>query len=201
MPYSAVDPTLLILAAVVLAFGALGAYLVLAGWRERHSPRWLRGISACSGCLLLGFAGAAALLILGEMIWHRHPRESLSRVVCITNLNQVGRAMLMYAGDNDERTPHAQWADAYAPYAEDVWICPAEGGLYSYAFSSGLLGKPLPEQGRTIAAFDAAVGVNGVASPSEAHYRHNDSAIFLYTDGLVRTLDEGDDPTQPPDPR
>src|SRR4030042_6898394 len=53
-------------------------------------------------------AGIACLmLILLVPVLFARPREQAARRVCMANLARIGKAMLAYAGDNDEELPRA----------------------------------------------------------------------------------------------
>ncbi|MEM6655371.1 MAG: type II secretion system protein, partial [Planctomycetota bacterium] len=66
-------------------------------------------------------------------------RESARRLMCASNLSQLGKAMLMYADVNDGRFPEVEhaanqtsWLESLAPYTEDaeqigvLGLCPSD---------------------------------------------------------------------------
>jgi len=89
------------------------------------------------------------------------------RAECAGNMRQIGMAMLMYAGENNNRLPKTSfgntlgdtWIDSIAPYLNDVdevRICPADplgeerlaAGGTSYIVNSFLFIPPTDNRGR-----------------------------------------------------
>ena len=82
----------------------------------------------CSGGFtlveLLVVIGVIALLIGLLLPVIGRVRAQANRAVCLSNIKQLGQAILMYCNDNDEYFPTCGWWDeglAYKPYPED-WV-------------------------------------------------------------------------------
>jgi hypothetical protein len=73
---------------------------------------------------LLVVIGIVALLIAILLPVLSRARAQANRVACLSNIKQLGTALLMYCNDNDEYFPTCAWWDeglAYRPYPED-WV-------------------------------------------------------------------------------
>lgn len=117
---------------------------------------------------------------------------------CLSNLKQMGLAILQYAQDHDEVLPHAdKWCEEIFPYMKNdqLFICPERPDLEcGYAFNAALSGLPLgaiAEPAQTIILFDSDQGrKNGsayqTAMPKPG--RHNGGNNVSYVDGHVKWL-------------
>ena len=88
------------------------------------SPEPRRSPSAFTLIELLVVIGIIALLIAILLPALSKARSQANRVACLSNIKQLGNALLMYCNDNDEYFPTCGWWDdglAYKPYAED-WV-------------------------------------------------------------------------------
>jgi prepilin-type N-terminal cleavage/methylation domain-containing protein len=73
---------------------------------------------------LLVVIGVIAVLIGILLPVLSRARAQANRVACLSNIKQLGTAILMYCNDNDGYFPTCAWWDdglAYMPYAED-WV-------------------------------------------------------------------------------
>lgn len=115
------------------------------------------------------------------------------REQCRTKLKSVATALIMYAADNDDFLPLANWTDAAEPYARgsaDVFRCSAvAAGNYGYAFHEALLGAQTTASGSpgtTPMVFDSSLltrnAVSAYALPNPP--RHG-SGVTAYLDGHV----------------
>ncbi len=114
---------------------------------------------------------------------HQGPRAS-----CLSNLRQLGTAVMMLVQDHDER--YALRADrtkaALTPYlkSQAVFRCPAvTGGTPSYSFNPALQGISLsrvkvPHQ--TVMFYEGSKGVLA--------FRHNNQTNICYADGHVKAV-------------
>lgn len=102
----------------------------------------------------------AIIAILSSILFpvFAQAREKARQSVCLSNLRQVGLAMMLYAQDYDEAMPNAQWIgpaafppnwsfgpssrDLLEPYVKnnDVFICPSDTELSAMLVRS--TGKP-----------------------------------------------------------
>jgi prepilin-type N-terminal cleavage/methylation domain-containing protein/prepilin-type processing-associated H-X9-DG protein len=128
----------------------------------------------------------AIISILASMLFpaFSRARESARKVVCISNLKQVGLGIMMYKQDYDEMFPtgHPCWASTQAtlppgeflidvvnPYIKStqVWDCPSWKGLISGAYNGSYnfltddpsTGANDPQNGNNV------IGVPGVLLP------------------------------------
>ena len=117
---------------------------------------------------------------------------------CLSNLKQLGLAMMMYASDYDERFPPAEsWSDALMPYIKNsaVFACPTdEGHEHSYAYNQALSGKSLAEVQRpaeTVLLFESDAGEKSAADAGSswpATPRHDGMTGVAYSDGHCKMM-------------
>jgi hypothetical protein len=173
--------------AAFVAVSGYGAWLIRWAWVRREQSGFVRALAAMVGLVL--FAGVP--LALFWPITTRCPVSPNARAICITNMNRLSRAMLMYAGDNDERTPLSNWGITVAPYAQPSdFACPFLADDYGYAVNDTLVGAGLGEfvAHNTALLFDGPGGKNSIGDRSSIRWRHDvDRAVFGYTDGHVQT--------------
>jgi prepilin-type N-terminal cleavage/methylation domain-containing protein len=97
-------------------------------------------------------------------------KEKAARIACISNMKQLGLAMVMYTGDNNDMMPWCQWHNGYGPSwlympyngnAPDPWITVGrslidntnempyvvQGVYYPYLRSRPVYYCPLDKQG------------------------------------------------------
>ncbi len=128
----------------------------------------------------------AIISILASMLFpaFSRARESARKVVCISNLKQVGLGIMMYKQDYDEMFPtgHPSWAstispapagefliDVVDPYIKStqVWDCPSWKGIVSGAYNGSYnfltddpsTGANDPQNGNNV------IGVPGILLP------------------------------------
>lgn len=74
-----------------------------------------------------------------------------NRLLCASNLHQLGMAMLLYASENDDKYPEAdKWCDLIMPYIDDDHLFRCKGsdairGESSYAFNKNVADKKIAE--------------------------------------------------------
>lgn len=115
---------------------------------------------------------------------------------CLSNLKQLGLAVLQYAQDHDETLPSAdKWQDELLPYLknEQAFRCPVAPELEcGYAFNAALSGLPLAQienPAEMIVIFESAQGVrNASGRPEALAKRHNEGGNVAYVDGHVKWL-------------
>ena len=91
-------------------------------------------------------------------------RGQAQQAACLSNLKQIGLALLMYTQDHDEDLPAENWVEEVLPYLNNrqLFICPSrEGILVGYAFNEALLGANLADiaaPAETVLAFESNIG-------------------------------------------
>lgn len=153
----------------------------------------------------------AALLGVGlvlHIILHAPvPCCSWGRPSCLSNMRQLGLAVLLYARDYDDRLPARDWQDVLAPYLErlgqeapiirgmplsrkrvqDVFQCPQDATPHtdSYAYNRFLAAHSLDEfhqsnrdDSRTVMLYEVENG--------EVAFRHNGGTNILTVDSHAR---------------
>ncbi len=126
-----------------------------------------------------------------------------AQMTCLSNLKQLGLALMMYTTDYDGRMPPAdKWCDLTMPYVknEEVYKCPSAEGPWSYAMNyklSRLNEASIASPAETISLFetmpcrknawdDARGALPGatLANPP----RHNGWNNYAFVDGHAKSL-------------
>jgi prepilin-type N-terminal cleavage/methylation domain-containing protein/prepilin-type processing-associated H-X9-DG protein len=151
----------------------------------------------------------AIISILASMLMpvFARARAKARQTACLSNMAQIGKAMLMYTQDYDEIFPlgEAPWWDGVFAYTRNRQIlrCPERGDLdigYGMNFAaSGLSQGSFWDTASKILLADANkispvtmwwvndAGVNPVAAgDNPAAPRHNDGANYVFADGHVK---------------
>lgn len=172
-----------------LAIIGAGIWLVWFAWSSSGSTgaRVVAGVSGCAIMSLVGLGIPVAILypvFLGA-------REAATRTACVANMNNIGKAFLMYAGDNNKRMPLRGWCDAISGYVGDrsTYACPEFRDPYGYTLHTKMPGLDTTtvNRGTTIAAFDGLGGKDSVGDFSQMAFRHRGNvAVIGYVDGHVR---------------
>ncbi|MFQ5808580.1 MAG: DUF1559 domain-containing protein [Armatimonadota bacterium] len=123
-------------------------------------------------------------------------REKARQTACLSNINQLGMACIMYATDNDGQLPTAVDAqgfhDAIFPYAlnEGLFKCPSAPDEQGYAFNPNLAGvniEELPEPMNTPMLWEAGAQPGGLPPvPGTTTGRHNGSDNVAFVDGHAK---------------
>ena len=80
----------------------------------------------------------AALAVFAAILFpvFGRAKEKAQATACLSNVRQLGMAVLMYAADHEERLPEADsWKDAIAEYVGDneaLFTCPVTGQRYIF---------------------------------------------------------------------
>ena len=140
---------------------------------------------------------AILILVLGPA-FESTDRGSAKRIMCLSNLKRLGRALESYSSDYDERLPFApSWMSATLHYEKnfDYYHCPAlpTADGFGYAFNSSLsrvkwLEVEAPAE--TIELYDSTDlrknACDAVTSlPATSRHQWNNVA---YLDGHAKTL-------------
>ena len=147
-------------------------------------------IAGC-GCLLLIIPILAAILF---PVFSR-ARDEARTANCISNLKQIGTAMMMYANDYNDVWPSKEnWCDALKPYAHKttVFECPALPGMKGGYACNALLSKwttnDIKSPEATILAFDARGGWNMAGGIELVAMRHRGMANAVFANGQSMPL-------------
>jgi peroxiredoxin Q/BCP len=109
----------------------------------------------------------ACLVLYTVFVTGPSSRHTLSgRIVCGSHMSALGKAILVYANDNDGRFPTpAKWCDLLIENADvipEMFICPQSGTVYgesSYAMNVNLVGKKIDEVSPdTVLLFETDLG-------------------------------------------
>lgn len=153
-----------------------------------------------------------AMIVLVILPPLRAAREKARRTSCMCNLKQIGLAVRLYSGDNQQRFPtditwttKASWALLTNRYqtSHRTWTCPSDTGIASCGATSGLVPNPFTAnlvsyayggfgltestQPDTPIACDRTSGeVTGVTPYTSNEWTHqSDGGNVLFADGHV----------------
>jgi serine/threonine-protein kinase len=110
---------------------------------------------------------AVIVLSLVGIAWKpiQQAREKARQAICISNLRDLGMAVMQYCQDYDERMPLAyNWADAVYPYFRrwDGYQCPSRKNLkIGYAYNRHLNGismEQISQPTETVCLFESNLG-------------------------------------------
>jgi len=110
------------------------------------------------------------------------------RMICSTNLSRLGKAMLVYGGDNDDEFPTAdKWCDLLLQYVdtEEYFVCPSGGeGRCHYAINANL--EPYGPPG-IVLLFETKGGWNQFGGPEILTFENHkgEGCNILFNDGHV----------------
>jgi len=166
-----------------------GVFVVKWGVENNGSPSWLRGICITIGSALL-LIGVALPFVLYPVFLGA--REASGRTACLSNVNQIAKALQMYAADNDDRLPLARnWADAIHEYHGSTWTCKESNADYAYSLNRSLAAKPYssfnPEKD-VVLLFEAEGWRNSVGGIDDVSYRHDEVAAFSFVSGTAKAI-------------
>ncbi len=149
------------------------------------SQKWIIiGVVAGAAFILL-----AALAVLAAILFpvFGRAREKAEATACLSNVKQLGLALMMYAGDHEGRLPEANsWEEAIAEYVGDneaVFTCPTTG--QGYIFNEALSGvdlKDLDNPQEIPMLWEPALGTG--AGP------HLGQFVVCYADGHATMVDK-----------
>ena len=143
-------------------------------------------------------AAFAVLVTIGTayFLLAPRPRQYFPRTACFSNVKQLAFASVMYADDNDDRLPLAEWETALLAYAKhgELFRCPfpkeaRREDRKAYAMNAHLLGRRLDRDPALALVFDSdqsgpdalSVHLRPVAGD-----RHQDVLTVGYADGHVK---------------
>jgi len=173
-------------AVVGLIMGIAGLNKInLSGGRFTGKGLAIGGIcvSACSlifWCLAVTMAGSHIKIT--------------SRVLCTSNLKQLGLALEQYRYDNGSFPEAATWCDAIKPATQNIeklFICPSDTASTtrcSYVFNRNLSGRQVSGNNDIVVLYEVAgVGwnANGCLEMIEKGLPHKEGCNILFKDGHV----------------
>ncbi len=137
-------------------------------------------------------------------------REHARGLASLSNLRQIGLALIMYAQSNGGRLPDADgWVDAILPqwddvkdkgfHAEALFRDPTapESEPWNYAFNRALSGVRLADikdPAATVLVFESVAGVKNAADMGQSlprPGRHSGGDYFVFADGHAKWLPDG----------
>lgn len=141
-------------------------------------------------------------------------REHARGLASLSNLRQIGLALIMYAQEHGGRLPDADgWVDALLPqwsdvkdkgfHAEALFRDPTapEEEPWNYAFNRALSGVRLDDikdPAATVMVFESTAGVKNAADTGQSlprPGRHAGGDYFVFTDGRAKWLPDGAKPS------
>ena len=156
------------------------------GPAEPINRGWRIGRQQHIGLLLLMIPLVA---ILAAVVWpllFPKPMRWPNRLICDSNLKQIGLALIIYSDENDDTLPPAgTWQQTLAEYVPDVEVltCPTTGK--PYLFNDNLAGKILSKianQDQVVLAWDPPA--------DDGRPPHGGGFNVVFLDGHTRWLDE-----------
>jgi len=143
--------------------------------------------------------GTLLLIQIGAVVYtwwdgEQAQRRRTAPLECLSNVKQMGLAMMQYEQDNDSTMPPAStWADSLKPYDKFVkFHCPMARNAYGYAMNASLAGKSIAKlrhPGQTVVIFESdqnnrnAYGGHAEVAPN----RHRGSS-YAFADGHAKIL-------------
>ncbi len=112
------------------------------------------------------FLSAIIMLPVGLMSGNTRHRSVAYRMVCGTNLNKLGKALLLYANDNNGQLPEAYWCDQLITdgyVSPEDFICDKSGAKLcesSFALNKEVAGKNISDiPPDMVVLFESTLGV------------------------------------------
>lgn len=121
-------------------------------------------------------------------------KEKAQTISCVNNLKQTGLTARMYAVDNADAFPTANWCDLMMPFigSTNVLLCPAHPvGDCGYAYNSNLVGKVEGDVSPdTVMFFESDAGWNAVGGEDLMLQQPRHGYVFNVglADGSVRQV-------------
>jgi len=151
------------------------------------SQKWIIiGVVAGAAFMLLAALGIVAAMLFPVFA---RAKEKAQEATSLSNISQLGMAVLMYAADHEETLPEANsWKEAIAEYVGDntaIFICPATGQPYTFNEAlSGVDLKDLDNPQQTPMLWAPLWVAQGAAGPSQG------KVVVCYADGHATMVDK-----------
>lgn len=158
---------------------------------------------ALAGTIVSGVAMAMSIFVIAIYAALLLPALAKAKtraqtINCVNNLKQLGLAVRLYSGDNNDNYPMAtNWSDAIMPLVgtPKVYQCPEDSSQArsGYAFNSALSGMPeaniAPD---TVLFFESDAGWNASGGKEllVAPPRHYKTYVIGFADGSVQQIQE-----------
>jgi len=150
------------------------------------SQKWIIiGVVAGAAFMLLAAIAIVAAILLPVF---GRAKEKAQEAASLSNISQLGMAVLMYAADHNETLPDADtWKEAIAEYVGDneaVFTCPTTG--QGYIFNEALSGvdlKDLDNPQEIPMLWEPALDAQGSVGP------HMGQFVVCYADGHAKVVD------------
>ena len=153
---------------------------------KSSSQKWIIiGVVAGAAFMLLAALAIVAAILLPVF---GQAKEKAQATACLSQVKQLGVALMMYAADHEETLPEADsWEEAVAPYImnAEILACPVTGK--HYIFNEGLSGvdlKDLDNPQATPMLWEPALDAEGLVGP------HGGQFNVGYADGHAQMVDK-----------
>jgi len=150
------------------------------------SQKWII-IAVVAGAAFMLLAALAIFAAILFPVFGR-AKEKAQATVCLSNVKQLGVALMMYTTDYEERLPEADsWEEAVAPYImnAEILACPVTGKHYVFNKKlSGMDLKGLDNPQETPMLWEPARDAEGLVGP------HGGRFNVGYVDGHAQMVDE-----------
>lgn len=170
----------------IVALVGLVAILSVREWRRRNEVP-LAGVITIVG--FLGVSTFLVVFVLSMTKVFRSAQIARARSDCRTNLSEVGKALVLYLGDNNDRAPLASWNAGLTKYMDPRYLACPLLKPYGYTMSGMVIGSDttaFESPALTVAAFDGTGGKDSFGNETSIAYRHLETATFLYLDGHAK---------------
>jgi len=150
------------------------------------------GVALLMSIAVIGFYAALLLPALAKA------KTKAQTINCVNNLKQLGLAVRLYSGDNNDTFPAAtNWCDAIQPQVgtPKVFQCPGDPTMLrsGYAYNAALSGmREVDIAPDTVLFFESASGWNASGGKEllVAQPRHYKTYVVGFADGSVQQIQE-----------
>ena len=189
-------PIITAMAGLILGIVAMNKIKASGGRIGGHGLA-LAGTITSAVALLFSIAlvGFYAALLLPALAKAKTNAETIN---CVNNLKQLGLAVRLYSGDNNDMYPMGtNWCDAILPEAgtPKIFMCPGDNSLArsGYAFNAALSGmRDADVAPDTVMIFESDSGWNASGGKEllAKQSRHSKTYVVGFADGSVQQVQE-----------